>query len=226
MQIFICWTTLSVLSTQELAIICFGSELTTTLPSRYCIVFLKGRSGPVPGLYTVIDIYVSHALVLRCICGHLKHKTRLLVTHQLQYLKHVDRIIVLDHVRIKCYPYILKLGMICWYCNCNGKGWCFERGCLTIMASQFSIIMHVKTQRKWYKKKDISVMMSVVTSAPSRVKSSLVALSKRLKTQTCYPRMKTIQQKEKGRHRAPWRRLPLRIAAERDCHDDSQNWSL
>jgi len=35
---------------------------------------------------------------LRCICGLLKNKLRILVTHQLQYLKSADQIVVLKEV--------------------------------------------------------------------------------------------------------------------------------
>ena len=42
------------------------------------------------------------SLITRCICGYLAHKPRILVTHQLQYLKEVDELIVLSEVRVKC----------------------------------------------------------------------------------------------------------------------------
>lgn len=45
-------------------------------------------------------IHTCIIYVFRCICGSLRNKTRLLITHQLQYLKHVDRIIILDGVSI------------------------------------------------------------------------------------------------------------------------------
>lgn len=35
---------------------------------------------------------------IRCICGVLKNKRRILVTHQLQYLKAADQILVLMEV--------------------------------------------------------------------------------------------------------------------------------
>ena len=37
---------------------------------------------------------------LRCICGVLKKKPRILVTHQLQYLKAAHHILVLKEVRV------------------------------------------------------------------------------------------------------------------------------
>lgn len=36
----------------------------------------------------------------RCICGLLKKKPRILVTHQLQYLKAADEIVVLKEVYV------------------------------------------------------------------------------------------------------------------------------
>ncbi|KAJ8304060.1 hypothetical protein KUTeg_017643 [Tegillarca granosa] len=44
---------------------------------------------------SAVDTEVGHHLFNKCICKYLKGKTRILVTHQLQYLKAVDRIIVL-----------------------------------------------------------------------------------------------------------------------------------
>lgn len=40
-------------------------------------------------------------LMIRCICGLLKNKCRILVTHQLQHLRDVDQILVLKEV---CTP--------------------------------------------------------------------------------------------------------------------------
>lgn len=41
---------------------------------------------------------VSDCFFSRCICGLLKKKPRILVTHQLQYLKAADEIVVLKEV--------------------------------------------------------------------------------------------------------------------------------
>jgi len=38
-------------------------------------------------------------MIIRCICGVLADKLVILVTHQLQYAKHADRIVVLKEVR-------------------------------------------------------------------------------------------------------------------------------
>ncbi|XP_011871334.1 PREDICTED: probable multidrug resistance-associated protein lethal(2)03659 [Vollenhovia emeryi] len=45
---------------------------------------------------SAVDTHVSRRLVDKCICGYLKGKTRILVTHQLQYLQLADQIIVMN----------------------------------------------------------------------------------------------------------------------------------
>ncbi|KAL3867289.1 hypothetical protein ACJMK2_044503, partial [Sinanodonta woodiana] len=44
---------------------------------------------------SAVDTEVGRHLFNRCICDYLKGKTRILVTHQLQYLKKADRILIL-----------------------------------------------------------------------------------------------------------------------------------
>ncbi|KAL3867292.1 hypothetical protein ACJMK2_044506 [Sinanodonta woodiana] len=44
---------------------------------------------------SAVDTKVGRHLFSRCICDYLKGKTRILVTHQLQYLKKADRILIL-----------------------------------------------------------------------------------------------------------------------------------
>ncbi|KAL3867301.1 hypothetical protein ACJMK2_044515, partial [Sinanodonta woodiana] len=44
---------------------------------------------------SAVDTEVGRHLFDRCICDYLKDKTRILVTHQLQYLKKADRILIL-----------------------------------------------------------------------------------------------------------------------------------
>ncbi|XP_055069172.2 ATP-binding cassette sub-family C member 4 isoform X1 [Misgurnus anguillicaudatus] len=44
---------------------------------------------------SAVDAEVGRHLFEQCICGFLKHKPRILVTHQLQYLKAADQILVL-----------------------------------------------------------------------------------------------------------------------------------
>ena len=46
---------------------------------------------------SAVDPEVGKRIFEECICGFLKNKTRILVTHQLQYLKSVDDIIVLNN---------------------------------------------------------------------------------------------------------------------------------
>lgn len=48
---------------------------------------------------SAVDIHVSKHLYEQCICGYLKNKTRILVTHQVHYLKNADSIIILKNVR-------------------------------------------------------------------------------------------------------------------------------
>lgn len=48
---------------------------------------------------SAVDSRVGKRLFNECINGLLKHKTRILVTHQLQYLKQADEIIFIDNVR-------------------------------------------------------------------------------------------------------------------------------
>ena len=49
------------------------------------------------------ELIVSQPLVyphpFRCLLDELKDKTRILVTHQTQYLKHVDKIVKMKDVR-------------------------------------------------------------------------------------------------------------------------------
>ena len=60
-----------------------------------------------------VRIYNNHFLY-RCIKHFLKSKTRILVTHQLQYLSEVDKIVIMDkvcvcqrHIYINPYVYII-----------------------------------------------------------------------------------------------------------------------
>lgn len=47
---------------------------------------------------SAVDTHVGKYLFNECICKHLNTKTRILVTHQLQYLKNTDLIIILNEV--------------------------------------------------------------------------------------------------------------------------------
>ncbi|KYN18976.1 hypothetical protein ALC57_08649 [Trachymyrmex cornetzi] len=50
---------------------------------------------------SAVDSHVSRRLVDKCIFGYLKGKTRILVTHQLQYLQLADQIIVMNNGSIE-----------------------------------------------------------------------------------------------------------------------------
>ncbi|XP_011642194.1 probable multidrug resistance-associated protein lethal(2)03659 [Pogonomyrmex barbatus] len=50
---------------------------------------------------SAVDSHVSKRLVDRCICDYLKGKTRILVTHQLQYLQIADLIVVMSNGSIE-----------------------------------------------------------------------------------------------------------------------------
>lgn len=50
---------------------------------------------------SAVDTHVGKELFENCIRQHLKYKTVILITHQLQYLKDVDQIIILDEGVIK-----------------------------------------------------------------------------------------------------------------------------
>ncbi|KAI2474163.1 ATP-binding cassette sub-family C member 4 [Diabrotica virgifera virgifera] len=50
---------------------------------------------------SAVDIHVSKVLYEKCINGFLKNKTRILVTHQVHYLKNADKIIILNNGKIE-----------------------------------------------------------------------------------------------------------------------------
>ena len=50
---------------------------------------------------SAVDSHVGSALMSNCICGHLKGTTRVLVTHQVQFLALADQIIIMDNGRIQ-----------------------------------------------------------------------------------------------------------------------------
>lgn len=49
---------------------------------------------------SAVDTHVAKHLYKKCITEYLRGKTRILVTHQLQFLKQADHIVVLDRVSI------------------------------------------------------------------------------------------------------------------------------
>lgn len=50
---------------------------------------------------SAVDSRVGKYLFEECICKHLEKKIRILVTHQLQYLKDVDLVVIMDKVMQK-----------------------------------------------------------------------------------------------------------------------------
>lgn len=56
---------------------------------------------------SAVDAHVSRHLFDECISGYLRNKTRILVTHQLQFLKRADLIVVIDEVFIQLYYRVL-----------------------------------------------------------------------------------------------------------------------
>lgn len=61
---------------------------------------------------SALDQHVGRSIFEKCITGHLADKTRLLVTHQLQYLRHSDQVLVMDNGRIVergTYDELLKI---------------------------------------------------------------------------------------------------------------------
>lgn len=52
---------------------------------------------------SAVDTHVGHHLFEQCIREFLKNKTRILVTHQLQYLRQADSIIVINRVSISLF---------------------------------------------------------------------------------------------------------------------------
>lgn len=51
---------------------------------------------------SAVDARVAKHLFQKCIQQYLHGKTRILATHQLQFVKETDTIVVLDRVRINC----------------------------------------------------------------------------------------------------------------------------
>lgn len=66
---------------------------------------------------SAVDTHVGKELFTNCVAGFLKDKTCILVTHQLQYLKDVDHIIILEDGIVKaegkkCTNFFLSTGAI------------------------------------------------------------------------------------------------------------------
>ncbi|XP_063224295.1 probable multidrug resistance-associated protein lethal(2)03659 [Bacillus rossius redtenbacheri] len=52
---------------------------------------------------SAVDAHVGKHLFEDCICGFLRNKARVLVTHQLQFLSHVDHIVILNEGRVEAH---------------------------------------------------------------------------------------------------------------------------
>lgn len=57
---------------------------------------------------SAVDTHVANDLFEDCIMGYLGNKTRLLVTHQLQFLKYADIILVVNNVSYIILLFILR----------------------------------------------------------------------------------------------------------------------
>ena len=57
---------------------------------------------------SAVDTIVGYQLFNDCICNFLQGKTRLLVTHQMQYLHIADNIVILNEVSNYCIYNILS----------------------------------------------------------------------------------------------------------------------
>ena len=51
-------------------------------------------------ILSAVDTHVGRWIFEKCVMEHLQGKTRVFVTHQLQYVKHADHVIVFDHGKI------------------------------------------------------------------------------------------------------------------------------
>lgn len=62
---------------------------------------------------SAVDPHVGKHLFEECIQGYLQNKTRILVTHQLQFLKHADMIVMLNGVssHFCCFPKVVSIAI-------------------------------------------------------------------------------------------------------------------
>lgn len=68
---------------------------------------------------SAVDTHVSKDLFEKCIKGYLKGKTVLLATHQLQFLKYADIIVVMSNVSTIFWYCIYTRCSISTFCNFN-----------------------------------------------------------------------------------------------------------
>lgn len=67
---------------------------------------------------SAVDSHVGRHLFDNCIMQHLKHKVRILVTHQLQFLKSASQILILKEVRGVCVRVYLCVCVHTSVCVC------------------------------------------------------------------------------------------------------------
>lgn len=60
---------------------------------------------------SAVDTHVAKDLFEKCVRGFLKNKTVLLATHQLQFLKYADIIIVVENVSIVLKPSLFLIAL-------------------------------------------------------------------------------------------------------------------
>ena len=63
---------------------------------------------------SAVDSHVGQHLFQQCLCEHLAPKTKILVTHQLQFLPAADKIVILSHGQISqtgTYSELLDAGI-------------------------------------------------------------------------------------------------------------------
>lgn len=62
------------------------------------ILFLQADVYLLDDPLSAVDAHVGRQLFDECINGYLRHTTRVLVTHQLHYLKAADYIVIMNNV--------------------------------------------------------------------------------------------------------------------------------
>lgn len=75
---------------------------------------------------SAVDAHVGQHLFSQCIAGQLGGKTRVLVTHQLQFLAQADRIVVMERGRVAHWGTFAELqaqGVSFTKARRGGKGW-------------------------------------------------------------------------------------------------------
>ncbi len=58
---------------------------------------------------SAVDVHVARHLFSHCIRGILKYKTRLLCTHQIQFIEQADYIILMDNGQIVRAGFLIRI---------------------------------------------------------------------------------------------------------------------